>query len=315
MKDIEYTNEEKRKMIEFSKSFVITNASNVIEFGKIVQNRLSTLSDTVLNMTKEKDVDNITLIINDIMKELNKMNKKNEKRSFIDFFTKPNNDQTNEINYTSILNNIELLQIELQKHLFVLNKDLQFIELLKINNKEFLRELDMYLITGKLILKKSNNDKETLKDDRVKFNDYVQAIDRFEKRLYDLELTRTMTLQMDPQINLMRDNTYALIDRINSIIKVTIPLCKNQIIILISQQEHKDMVQEQNEISKLLNEALKDNSSGLSEMTKDLRNQLNKGTISDLTLQATTNTLLTMVNDIIQKDKKEEVENPMVLEL
>lgn len=315
MKDIEYTNEEKRKMIEFSKSFVITNASNVIEFGKIVQNRLSTLSDTVLNMTKEKDVDNITLIINDIMKELNKMNKKNEKRSFIDFFTKPNNDQTNEINYTSILNNIELLQIELQKHLFVLNKDLQFIELLKINNKEFLRELDMYLITGKLILKKSNNDKETLKDDRVKFNDYVQAIDRFEKRLYDLELTRTMTLQMNPQINLMRDNTYALIDRINSIIKVTIPLCKNQIIILISQQEHKDMVQEQNEISKLLNEALKDNSSGLSEMTKDLRNQLNKGTISDLTLQATTNTLLTMVNDIIQKDKKEEVENPMVLEL
>lgn len=315
MKDIEYTNEEKRKMIEFSKSFVITNASNVIEFGKIVQNRLSTLSDTVLNMTKEKDVDNITLIINDIMKELNKMNKKNEKRSFIDFFTKPNNDQTNEINYTSILNNIELLQIELQKHLFVLNKDLQFIELLKINNKEFLRELDMYLITGKLILEKSNNDKETLKDDRVKFNDYVQAIDRFEKRLYDLELTRTMTLQMNPQINLMRDNTYALIDRINSIIKVTIPLCKNQIIILISQQEHKDMVQEQNEISKLLNEALKDNSSGLSEMTKDLRNQLNKGTISDLTLQATTNTLLTMVNDIIQKDKKEEVENPMVLEL
>ena len=213
---------------------------------------------------------------------------------------------------------MDLLQEELEKHLIILYKDLQFIELLRNNNDEYLRELNMYLIAGKYILDKSYKEREEIKDDPMKLNDYNLAIDRFEKKMYDLELTRTMTIQMIPQLNLMRDNTYSLIDKINTIIKTTITLCKNQIIILMNQQSQKKMIDEQNEISKLLNNTLEDNSIGLSEMSKDLKVQLIKGQVSDLTLQKTATDLLSIVSELSKDESKEEEkeeEQPLILEL
>lgn len=318
MKEFKYTDEEIIRINEFSKSFNISNVSNVIEYGKIIQDRLSILSNSLLQSSKNKDVDLITFLIHEILTEIDKMNAKKEKKSIFDFFNRQTTEQSNEVNYEKILNNLDLLQEELEKHLIILYKDLQFIELLRNNNDEYLRELNMYLIAGKYILDKSYKEREEIKDDPMKLNDYNLAIDRFEKKMYDLELTRTMTIQMIPQLNLMRDNTYSLIDKINTIIKTTITLCKNQIIILMNQQSQKKMIDEQNEISKLLNNTLEDNSIGLSEMSKDLKVQLIKGQVSDLTLQKTATDLLSIVSELSKDESKEEEkeeEQPLILEL
>ena len=298
MKEFKYTKEELLLIENFSKSFSVINATQVIEYGKVVQDKLSVLSNKLLVESKRNNSNEITTIIDNIVKELNKLNKKKEKKGFLSLFKKEETTEPNEVQYETILRNVESLKDELQKHIITLNKDLQLLELLSDNNEEYLRELNMYIIAGKLILEKAKKDAADVKNDSLVYNDYMQAIDRFEKKLYDLELTKTMTFQMLPQISLMKDNTYILIDKINTIIKSTIPLCRSQLVILLSHKNQEKVMSEQSEISRLLNETLSSNSLGLAEMRKDLASELEKGIVSERTLQETTNELLKAIEEI-----------------
>ena len=319
MKDFEYSKEELSRIKKFSETFSIINASSVLDYGKVVQDKLTTLSSSILNKSKEKDTDEINSIIQDILSELNQMNRKKEKKSFFSFFNKQDDTQSKEINYNRILDSIEVLEEKLKEYIITLNTDLQLIELLKDSNEEYLRELNMYLLAGNLIIERNKAERESVKDDELQYVDYGEAIDRFEKKIYALELTRTIGVQMGPEITLMRDNIYNLINKIYTLINLTIPLCKNQIVILLSQRRQKDIMTEQNEISVLLNEALQDNAEGLSEMSQDLSNELKQGIISEQTLEQTLNSLLNSINEIsnqkVEEKQEQEVEEPIKLEL
>lgn len=302
-------NENERKLINtYVKDFSIANASNILEFGRIIESKISIINDIVLNKTKSKETSRIEELIKTITNEILKINQTQKKLPWYKKLLGYTEEETEKPNYDLMIDCIDNLIIELRKSTITIQKDLQLIELLNSNSTEYLHELDMYLLSGDLILKKANNDAIDAKNkkDELLYNDLMNAISNFEKRLHDLRLMRQITVQSIPQMNMVRDNNYFLIDRINYLINTTIPLWKSQILIIMSTENAEKSSELSREVSMKINEVLTNNSSGLIEMSQRARDELKNGSVSEKTLVETSKLIISSLSEISNIDLEKE---------
>lgn len=302
-------NENERKLINtYVKDFSIANASNILEFGRIIESKISIINDVVLNKTKSKETSRIEELIKTITNEILKINQTQKKLPWYKKLLGYTEEETEKPNYDLMIDCIDNLIIELRKSTITIQKDLQLIELLNSNSTEYLHELDMYLLSGDLILKKANNDAIDAKNkkDELLYNDLMNAISNFEKRLHDLRLMRQITVQSIPQMNMVRDNNYFLIDRINYLINTTIPLWKSQILIIMSTENAEKSSELSREVSMKINEVLTNNSSGLIEMSQRARDELKNGSVSEKTLVETSKLIISSLSEISNIDLEKE---------
>ena len=302
-------NENERKLINtYVKDFSIANASNILEFGRIIESKISIINDVVLNKTKSKETSRIEELIKTITNEILKINQTQKKLPWYKKLLGYTEEETEKPNYDLMIDCIDNLIIELRKSTITIQKDLQLIELLNSNSTEYLHELDMYLLSGDLILKKANNDAINAKNkkDELLYNDLMNAISNFEKRLHDLRLMRQITVQSIPQMNMVRDNNYFLIDRINYLINTTIPLWKSQILIIMSTENAEKSSELSREVSMKINEVLTNNSSGLIEMSQRARDELKNGSVSEKTLVETSKLIISSLSEISNIDLEKE---------
>ena len=206
--------------------------------------------------------------------------------------------------------NVNNISKALEDHQVTLMKDVLMLDKMYELNMNYYKELSMYIMAGKKRLERANNvelpelikkaDESGLPEDTQKAKDFSQMINRFEKKIHDLELTKTVSLQMAPQIRLIQNNDSMMSDKIQSTIVNTIPLWKNQMVIAIGLKHSTDAAKAQKAVSDMTNELLKKNAESLKAATIETAKESERGIIDIETLKSTNKTLISTFDEVIK---------------
>ena len=212
--------------------------------------------------------------------------------------------------YTKVEGNIESITRNLEKHQETLLKDISIQDRLFDNNKVFFKEITMYIEAGKIALKRAREQElpalqakaaaSGLPEDAQEVKDYSSMCERFEKKLYDLDLTRTICLQNAPQIRLVQSNAVVLSDKIHSTLVNTIPLWKNQMVIALGMAHSKAAIRAQTMVTDTTNDLLRKNAEMLHQSTVEIATENERGIVDIETLQHTNNELIATLDDLMK---------------
>ena len=238
--------DEQKIVTDFVKQIDITNTNQIITYGAASQNKIAQFSDTILQNVTTKDMGGAGELLTDLVVEIDNFDIDDGEHEgfFSNLFS--NSKKTMDKNiaqYNKVEKNIDKISDALTEHQRQLLKDIEMYDLLFENNYVYFKELNLYIIAGREKLRELNEDiipalkikAEESGDeaDAQKLNDTVNLANRFEKKIHDLMLSRTVSLQMAPQIRLIQNNDAQLVDKIQSSLVNAIPLWKNQMVIAL----------------------------------------------------------------------------------
>lgn len=253
------TEEERNMVAEFSDKIEIGNAGMILQYGAGAQKKIADFSENALNSVKTKDMGEIGEMLSDIVVELKGFDVEEQKSGFRLFKKLSNKVNTLKVKYDKAEANINKICEVLENHQVVLLKDIAMLDKMYEMNKSYFKELSMYIIAGKKKLNQvlqedlpalQKRAAETgLPEDAQAANDMTAMCNRFEKKLYDLELTRTVSIQMAPQIRLVQNNDTLMTEKIQSTLVNTIPLWKSQMLLALGVAHSQQAVEAQRQIS------------------------------------------------------------------
>lgn len=311
---------ERQTVNEFSSKIDIMESNTVLQYGSAAQKKVSDFSDTALNNVRTKDLGEIGTLLSDLVVELKEYdaNETEKKGFFASLFDKGGDSVTKfKAKYDKAEANVEKVAKMLEDHQITLLKDTALLDELYARNQQNTKELTMYILAGK---KRVNEIRENelpeltkkakesgLPEDAQAANDLEQACVRFEKKLYDLELTRQISIQMAPQIRLVQNNDTLMTEKIQSTLVNTIPLWKNQIVLALGISHSKEAMEAQREVTDMTNTLLKKNAETLHQATVDTAKESERGIVDLETLQHTNEQLISTLEEVqqIQKDGRE----------
>ena len=311
--------EEKKQVDEFSKQIDITKINAILQYGAAAQNKVADFSEQTLKNVKTKDLDSVGDTLEDLIKELKGFQVNEEEDGFFSkLFKKGSNSITNlKVKYDSAEANVEKIVKVLEDHQVTLLRDINLLDQLYEKNLINQKELTMYILAGykkldeiknnelpKLLAKaKETNDA----NDAQEANDLSNAINRFEKKLHDLELTRAVSLQTGPQIRLIQNNDTAMVEKIQSTLVNTIPVWKSQMLIALGISHSKEALKAQNEVSEMTNKMLKENAENLKQATIETAKESERGIVDIETLTDTNKKLIETLEEVskIQTEGRE----------
>jgi uncharacterized protein YaaN involved in tellurite resistance len=291
------------------------NHQAMIQYGTQAQGKLLTFSHAMLEHVQKKDIGEVGEIISDLMKHLNDMNPdelKAEKPSFLSRMFGKLSGSLQEIlsKYQKTGAQIDRISVKLDRSKNVLLSDIGMLEKLYETNKEYFNALNIYIAAGELKLEELHE--KTIPElkkaaeasqDQMKFqevNDMVQFADRLDKRLYDLKLSREITIQSAPQIRLIQNTNQALVEKIQSSIVTAIPLWKNQVAIALTLIRQRHAVEAQKQVSKTTNELLLKNAEMLKTNTIETAKENERGLVDIETLKKTQENLITTLEETLR---------------
>ena len=302
--------EEEKKMVEeFSKKIDITETNSILQYGATAQNKVADFSDTALKNVKTKDIDTVGDTLLELVAELRNFDV-DEKDGFFQKLFKKNANKIDGLKakYDSANANVDKIVKILENHQITLMKDISLLDQLYEKNLLNFKELTMYILAGYKRLEeikktdlKAALDKaaETgLPEDAQAANDLSEAINRFEKKLHDLELTRMVSIQMAPQIRLVQNNDTLMTEKIQSTLVNTIPLWKSQMLIAMGIAHSKEAVKAQNEVSEMTNKMLKENAENLKMATIETAKESERGIVDIETLTETNKKLIETLEEV-----------------
>ncbi len=307
--------EEAKMVEEFAEKIDITQTDTVMQYGASAQKKISQFSDSTLKNIKTKDLGEIGNMISDLVVELKgfDIDEKDDKGFFslFNIFKKAGNSFTAlksrydaaEVNVTKVANILEDHQIQLLKDITVLDE-------LYERNTQNKKELTMYILAGQKKLKHAQDvelpalvakAKETgTEEDAQAANDYANLINRFEKKLHDLELTRMISLQMAPQIRLIQNNDTLMAEKIQSTLTNTIPLWKSQMVIALGLQHSQDAIDAEAAVDKVTNELLRKNAEKLKQSTIETAKASERAIVEVETLKFTNQSLIDTLDEVLK---------------
>ena len=304
--------EAERKMIDdFSEKIDITDSTTILGFGASAQKKIADFSETALNNVRTKDLGEIGQMLTDVVAELRNFEEEEETKGFLGFFKKSANKLDNlKAKYDKADANIDKIATAMEEHQIVLLKDVAMLDKMYDLNLNYFKELSMYILAGKQKLEQARTtelpqlvakaEQSGLPEDTQAAKDFAAQIDRFEKKLYDLELTRTVSLQMAPQIRLIQSNDTAMSEKIQSTLVNTIPLWKSQMVIAIGLNHSSEAARAQSEVSDMTNALLKKNAETLKLATVETAKEAERGIIDIETLTQTNQTLISTFDEVMK---------------
>ena len=303
------TEEERNMVAEFSDKIEIGNAGMILQYGAGAQKKIADFSENALNSVKTKDMGEIGEMLSDIVVELKGFDVEEQKSGFRLFKKLSNKVNTLKVKYDKAEANINKICEVLENHQVVLLKDIAMLDKMYEMNKSYFKELSMYIIAGKKKLNQvlqedlpalQKRAAETgLPEDAQAANDMTAMCDRFEKKLYDLELTRTVSIQMAPQIRLVQNNDTLMTEKIQSTLVNTIPLWKSQMLLALGVAHSQQAVEAQRQISDKTNELLRKNAETLKMATVETAKEAERGVVDIETLRATNESLITTLGEVM----------------
>ena len=307
--------EEKKMVEDFSKQIDITQTNAILQYGAAAQNRVADFSENALNKVKSKETGDVGEILSSLVNELKGFEIKEDEGFFSKMFKKTSNSVEGlKTKYDSAEKNVNKIVDILEEHQVTLLKDISLLDQLYAKNQTNLKELTMYILAGYKALDKYKNEdlpkalekatKTGAPEDAQAANDLSNSINRFEKKLHDLELTRMVSVQMAPQIRLVQNNDTQMVEKIQSTIVNTIPLWKSQMLIALGINHSKEALKAQNEVTEMTNRMLKENAANLKMATIETAKQAERGIVDIETLTDTNKKLIETLEEVqhIQED-------------
>ena len=302
---------EERKMVnDFAEKIDITNSQMVLQYGAASQKKLSDFSETALSRVKTKDMGETGELITSLISELQGFDATTEQpKGIFGFFKKTSNSiEQLKTRYNSADKNVERIKAQLEDHQVTLMKDITMLDKMYELNLVYFKELTMYILAGKKKLAEVRaNDlkaaqekaqRTQLPEDAQAARDLADLCDRFEKKLYDLELTRNVSIQMGPQIRLIQSNDTMMAEKIQTTIVNTIPLWKNQMVLALGIAHSQQAMQAERAVTDATNELLKKNAATLKQGTIEIAKESERGIVDIETLQQTNKQLIETLDEL-----------------
>jgi len=312
--ELEKLSDEEKKMVEeFSKQIDLSDNRQVLLYGAAAQKHIADFSDSALQSVRTKDTGEVGTMLTSLVVQLKNFNSDtdSDKKGFKGLFGK-GKQQLDKIksSYGSVEKNVDSIAKELKGHQGKLLKDVAMLDKMYEMNKGYFKELTLYIAAGEKKLnetratelrelqEKAKATNDTL--DAQAVNDMMNLCDRFEKKLHDLKLTRTVSLQMAPQIRMIQNNDTMLVEKIQSSLVNTIPLWKSQIVMALGISNSQNAMKAQREVTDLTNQMLKRNAEMLKTGTVEIAKEAERGIIDIETLKYTNQTLITTFDEVLR---------------
>jgi len=329
LSDANLTEEEKQMVNDFSQKININDTNVILQYGAACQEKIASFSDTTLDNVRTKDLGEVGDMISNLVVELKgfSVDDEEEKKGFLGLFKKTRNSfEKLQTRYDTAAASVDKISEVLKDHQNTLFKDIVMFDRMYEVNLAYFKELSMYIIAGKKRLEEERN--TTLKELRDKAqtsglaedaqaaNDFANLCERFEKKLYDLQLTREISIQMAPEIRLIQNGDTLMVEKIQTTINNTIPLWKNQMVLALGMAHSKEAMEAQKEVSDLTNELLQKNAETLQMGTIAIAKESERGVVDIETVEATNQKLIETLDEVIRiqeegRQKRLEAENTL----
>lgn len=304
------TPEEQKMVNDFVAKIDIENTNQILQYGAGTQKKMADFSDTALENVKTQDLGEIGELISNVVGELKDFDVQEEGK-FFGFFRKQTSKIENLKNkYDKAQANVEKITDSLQQHQVRLMKDSAMLDKMYEQNLNYFKELTMYILAGKKKLEETRNGKlaemknkaalSGLPEDAQAARDLDEKCSRFEKKLHDLELTRTIAMQTAPQIRLIQNNDTVMVEKIQTTIVNTIPLWKSQMVLALGIAHSAEAAQAQRQVTDITNELLRKNAETLHMATVETAKESERGIVDLETLQKTNADLIQTLDDVMR---------------
>lgn len=307
--------EEKKKVEEIRSSFNVDDSQEIIQFGVGAQSKISGFADNILDQIRAKDAGYAGEVLTELMLKVKEIDV--DSLSDGSFVSKipiigsiVDSAKKFAARFQKLSTEIENIIDELTKARMQLLKDVTLFDNLYEKNLEYLKELDLYIIAGQMKIKdiqekvlpelKAKADASGDPVDAQKYQDMNQMLNRFEKKIHDLKLSRMVSIQTSPQIRLIQNNNQVLVEKIQSSILNTIPLWKNQIIIAIGIFRQKKALKLQKEVTDTTNQLLSKNAEMLKDSTIEVAKESERGIVDIETLKKVNNDLISTIEETLK---------------
>ena len=302
--------EEQKMVNDFAEKIDLTNSQMVLQYGAASQKKLSDFSETALSRVKTQDMGETGELITGLIAELQGFDANAEQpKGILGFFKKTSNSiEQLKTRYDSADKNVERIKAKLEDHQVVLMKDIAMLDKMYEYNLVYFKELTMYILAGKkkladvraneLKAAQEKAQRTQLPEDAQAARDLADMCDRFEKKLYDLELTRNVSIQMGPQIRLIQSNDTMMAEKIQTTIVNTIPLWKNQMVLALGIAHSQQAMAAERAVTDATNELLKKNAATLKQGTIDIAKESERGIVDIETLQQTNKQLIETLDEL-----------------
>ena len=301
--------EEQKMVDDFAEKIDVTNSQMVLQYGAATQKKIGDFSETALDKVRTKDLGETGEMIASLVTELKGFDAQEESKGIFGFFKKAGSGiEAMKAKYAKTEANVEKIEAVLEGHQVQLLKDVAMLDKMYQMNMLYFKELTMYILAGKKKLKQVREGELQAAMDKAKASglpedaqaarDLADMCDRFEKKLYDLELTRNVSIQMGPQIRLIQNNDTMMAEKIQTSIVNTIPLWKSQMVLALGLAHSQQAIEAQRAVSDMTNELLKKNAAALKQGTIDAAKESERGIVDIETLQATNKSLIETLDEL-----------------
>lgn len=320
------TEEEKAQVEAFSKQIDLTNSTVILQYGAGTQKKLADFSETALDNVRAKDLGEIGALLSSVVTELKDFDEE-ESKGFLGIFRKTTGKlEAMKAKYAKAEVNINEICKVLEGHQVQLMKDVAVLDKMYELNLTYFKELTMYVLAGKKKLKEVRETQlkelieraqlSGLPEDAQAVKDLDAMCNRFEKKIHDLELTRTIAMQTAPQIRLIQSNDTLMVEKIQSTVVNTIPLWKSQMVLALGVEHSAQAAEAQKQVTDMTNELLRKNAEKLKLATVDVAQESERGIVDIETLKATNENLISTLDEVmrIQEEgrvKRQEAEAEM----
>ena len=322
--EAQLTAEELKQVEDFSKQIDISNTTGVMNYGVGTQKKLADFSEKAIENVRTKDMGEVGNMITDLVTELKGFEIEEDEKGLRALFKKSANKfEGMKAKYAKAEVNVQTIANELEKHQVTLLKDVDVLDKMYDLNLNYYQELTMYILAGKKRLEEERNttlvelqkkaEQSGLPEDAEAAKDFANKCDRFEKKLYDLELTRTIAMQTGPQIRMLQSSDTMMAEKIQSTIVNTIPLWKNQMVIAMGIEHATQAARAEREVNDMTNNLLRKNADALKVATIESAKEAERGIVDIETLKHTNESLISTLDEVLKiqtegKTKRREAE-------
>ena len=304
-------NEAERKMVDdFAQKIDITDSNLVLQYGAAAQKNIASFSESALSNVKTKDLGQVGDALSQLVGELKTFGQP-EKKGLAGLFQKKRSElEAMKASYAKAESNVDRIVKVLEEHQVTLMKDIAMFDQMYELNTKYYKELTMYIIAGKKRLEYlRSNDLVQLREkaaqsgtqeDAQACNDFANLLDRFEKKLHDLELTRMISVQMGPQTRLLQNNDTQMLEKIQSSLVNTIPLWKSQMVLALGLEHGRQATAAQTAVTNMTNDLLRQNADMLKMGTIETAKEAERSVVDIQTLQHTNEQLISTLDEVMK---------------
>ena len=310
-KDEDILTEAERRQVEaLAKQINLRDTNGILQYGAGTQKKMSDFSDAALATVKTRDLGEVGEMLTGVINNLEEFNpNEKEESGFFGLFKKPKKKLDDiKVQYDKANVNVEKVAKALQEHQVILMKDIATLDKMYASNLVYYKELTMYILAGKKAIENLKNgelaelrakaERSGLSEDAQAVRDLEDQINRFEKKIHDLELTRTIAIQTAPQIRLIQSSDTMMVEKIQSTIVNTIPLWKNQMVLALGIEDSTKAAKAEAAVTEMTNKLLNSNAEKLKIATIETAKASERGIVDMETLRKTNESLISTLDEV-----------------